>query len=124
MTNKKIIGIVGSRRRNDIEDFKIVEKEFFSLYSPGDAIVSGGCRQGADRFAERIARENGITIIIYHADWNSRGKGAGLWRNTFIARRADILIACVAHDRTGGTEDTVRKFQNSKIGWKERLFLV
>jgi len=124
MTDKKIIGIVGSRRRNNIEDFKIVEKEFFSLYNPGDVITSGGCRQGADRFAERIARDNGITIIIYHADWNGRGKSAGLWRNTFIARRADILIGCVAPDRTGGTENTIIKFKEMKTDWEERLFII
>ena len=31
-------------------------------------------------------------------------------RNTLIARDADELIAVVAEDRKGGTEDTIKKF--------------
>ena len=31
-------------------------------------------------------------------------------RNTLIARDADDLIAVVAEDRKGGTEDTIKKF--------------
>lgn len=34
---------------------------------------------------------------------------------------ADVLIACVAEDRKGGTEDTIKKFQ--KLG-KTQLILV
>lgn len=126
MANKKVIGIVGSRRRNSLDDFKIVEKEFLSLYHIGDAIVSGSCRQGADYFAERIARDYGVTMIIYHAPWKRLGKGAGLWRNTFIAKRANILIACVAENRLGGVEDTIRKFKisDAKADWEKRLFIV
>jgi len=30
-------------------------------------------------------------------------------RNTLIAKDCTVLIACVAEDRTGGTEDTIKK---------------
>lgn len=49
------IGIIGSRRRNTIKDFWDVYNRFKSLYFPGDIIVSGGCPQGGDRFAEIIS---------------------------------------------------------------------
>jgi len=104
----KIIGIVGSRRRNSTADEILLEEAFFQVYQPGDRIVSGGCSQGADAFAEVLARRHGITIIIHYARW-ADGKASGLARNTSIARDADVLLAVVASDRTGGTEDTIDK---------------
>lgn len=105
------IGIVGSRRRNTEADYKLVEARFLDIVQPDDRIVSGGCPQGGDAFAERIAKKYQHPITIHYAQWNRLGKGAGFYRNGHIAQDADILIACVAPDRTGGTEDTIKKFQ-------------
>lgn len=106
----KTIGIVGSRRRTSDEDYVALLTAFDRVYRKGDRIVSGGCPRGADYWAEVIARQRGITITIHYADWEGAlGKGAGFHRNTFIAEDADVLIALVAEDRTGGTEDTVTK---------------
>ena len=120
----KIIGIVGSRRRNGFFDYRAVEQAFQQLYEDGDCIVSGGCPKGGDRFAENIAAERKFTRIgpsdpypaegrvikIHPALWDDNGRAAGFIRNTEIARDATHLIACVSKDRTGGTEDTIRKF--------------
>lgn len=114
----KTIGIVGSRRRDSMVDFKICENEFLKHYEKGDKIVSGGCPEGGDRFAEIIALKHGIDdndLIIHYAKWNL-GKHAGFLRNGDIARDCDILIAVVASDRTGGTEDTIKKAE--KLGKK------
>ena len=105
----KIIGIIGSRTRYTDKDFKLCEEKLREIYEYGDEIVSGGCPVGGDRFAERLAKKRGIPIKIYFPDW-SIGKSAGFARNTFIARDADVLISVVAEDRTGGTEDTIKKF--------------
>lgn len=118
----KTIGIVGSRRRNEREDFELVKTAFLKVYEEGDAICSGGCPKGGDRFAEAIARAYHIPINIYYADWKTHGKAAGFIRNTDIAKDSNILIACVAPDRTGGTEDTIRKFLKTKK--EEDLILV
>ena len=117
----KVIGIVGSRRRNTQKDFELVEKKFLELYRDGDEIVSGGCPQGADHFAETFAKKHQFPIKIRYAQWNKRGKDAGFIRNCDIARDADVLIACIAEDRTGGTEDTIKKFM--KCG-KDKVYLV
>jgi hypothetical protein len=110
LPSPKVIGIVGSRRRDRTEDFEACCEAFLKLYQKGDKIVSGGCPKGGDRFAEQIARHKGCTIIIHHADWEGPAKrGAGFVRNTDIARDCDVLIALVAPDRKGGTEDTVKK---------------
>lgn len=117
------IGIVGSRRRNSSSDFYDVLDALNSLRNqkelgPKDiTLISGGCPLGADRFAEKIAKEQGINIIIHYPD-KSKLKSNSRWgwaeinhaRNTLIAQDSDILIACVAEDRKGGTEDTIKKF--------------
>ena len=84
------------------------------IYEDGDTIVSGGCPEGGDNFAERIAKKEQVPVKIYYARWNKLGKSAGFTRNGDIARDADVLIAVVAADRTGGTEDTIKKFLKLK----------
>tara|TARA_Y100000034_G_scaffold85857_1_gene102926 strand:+ start:557 stop:913 length:357 start_codon:yes stop_codon:yes gene_type:complete len=117
----KTIGIIGSRRRNTARDHLLVQKEFDRIYKEGDRIVSGGCPKGGDRFAQIIAVQRGITIIIHYPDWKRLGKTAGFVRNAKIAKESDVLIACVSKDRTGGTEDTIKKFE--KIGKKDLIIV-
>ena len=106
----KVIGIIGTRRRNDQGDFWLVRRKFFEVYEEGDVICSGCCPQGADRFADLISNEHKIKGLWFPPDWKRYGRGAGFVRNTDIAKASDILIACVASDRKGGTEDTIKKF--------------
>ena len=111
----KKIGIIGTRRRDNPAAFKAVETKFLQLYEEGDWIVSGGCGKGGDRFAEVIAKKYGIPILIFYPNWKKNGRGAGLVRNTDIAENSDIIIACVANDRTGGTEDTIKKYVKASL---------
>lgn len=111
----KHIGIIGSRRRNETDDYLLVEKAFFKIYKPGDWIVSGGCSKGGDRFAEMIAKSCGIPILIFYPAWKTLGRGAGFARNSQIAYHSDVLIACVASDRTGGTENAIGQFINGEV---------
>jgi predicted Rossmann fold nucleotide-binding protein DprA/Smf involved in DNA uptake len=118
----KKIGIIGSRRRDSAEDMELCRKVFNELYEDGDIIVSGHCPRGGDRFAEVFAKELNLTekngkLILHRPDWEANGKAAGFVRNTFIAEDSDIIIAVVAADRTGGTEDTIKKAikMNKKI---------
>lgn len=106
----KFIGIVGSRRRDSHDDYNLLLRVFDIIYQPDDCIVSGGCWKGADRFAEMIAAQRGISMLVYSADWEQHGRIAGFLRNTDIANTSDVLIALPAPDRTGGTEDTITKF--------------
>lgn len=117
----KIIGIVGTRRRDTDQDFGLVKQAFLSVYEKGDTICSGLCPKGGDRFATILAKEYKTPTLWFPAEWKKYGRGAGMKRNTDIARESDILIACVADDRKGGTEDTIKKYL--KAG-KTRLILV
>lgn len=116
------IGIIGTRRRDKPSDLILVRDKFFEIYHEGDWIVSGGCPKGGDRFAESIAKAWGIPILIFHPNWGKYGTAAGFIRNNYIAQYSEILIACVASDRKGGTEDTIKKFLNKNS--KECLHLV
>ncbi len=119
---KKIV-IIGTRDRDSEEDFQIVFEAFKKYYDEGDIIISGGCPEGGDRFAEVIARRMGLTekeggLVIHRP--NRPSPGSPLWRytqefykrNTLIANETEedsIVLACVALDRSGGTEDTIKK---------------
>lgn len=107
----KAIGVIGSRRRTGSADCTLIRKAIMAVYEEGDYLVSGGCPTGADHFAEYVAKTDQIPIKIHYAKWTKKGRGAGFIRNGDIANEADILIACVAPDRMGGTEDTIKKFE-------------
>ena len=57
-------------RENEIHQklIKKVRDKFFEIYEDGDWICSGGCKKGADRFAEMIAKE-GIPILIFYPNY-------------------------------------------------------
>jgi len=113
----KSIGIIGSRRRDTEQDYNLVRDKFFEIYEPGDIIVSGGCKQGGDRFAEIIARRYNITISIYYPEPVPSNSPKWMYakacydRNTIVAQNSNIMIACDADDRKGSTEDTLKKFK-------------
>ena len=105
------IGIVGSRRRNTDEDFKLVEEAFFKVFIPYIThIISGGCSRGADRFAPIIADKYKCSMFTYHPKFEIGIPYCYFERNKKIAYESDILIACVAPDRKGGTEHTIAMF--------------
>lgn len=109
------VGIVGSRRRATLADFKIVcdviNKE---IQEHGEiVIVSGGCPRGADSFAEQIADalhlRKDIRRVQTHPPASTRWEFTqrAYARNREIAEISDIVYALVSHDRTGGTENTI-----------------
>lgn len=122
------VGIVGTRRRDLHADFLRVRSAFarvtmkYKRWGDDVTIVSGGCLQGGDRFAVDLASRFRTRFVEHKPDryaypdmpepWRSTKQNYD--RNTLIARDSiDVLIACVAPDRTGGTEDTITKWQRA-----------
>jgi hypothetical protein len=142
-----VIGIIGSRKRNDEKDKEVLIsklKELVPLYGGTENVIfcSGHCKKGGDKFAEEIALEiygedffN--KMIIHKPDEselnetllkiNPRAAYAEInyKRNTLIAKDSDILIALVSIGRRGGAEDTIKKFKKfNPKSWKSKLFLL
>lgn len=63
-------------------------------------IVSGRAR-GADLLGEKYAKEKGLNITKFPANWNKLGLAAGHIRNGEMADYADILIAFWDGESTG-----------------------
>lgn len=109
------VGVVGSRRRNSPSDQALVDRELQKLmdeFGPTLVIVSGGCKKGADKFAKDFAETRGLQYIEFLPDLTAvktRYDAIGRYyaRNKLIADSSDILIALVAEDRRGGTENTI-----------------
>lgn len=59
---------------------------------PITEVVSGGCR-GVDQLGEEWAKQHGIPLKRFPADWTAHGKAAGPIRNREMAAYADALIA-------------------------------
>ncbi len=123
---EKKIGIIGTRKRNVRTDFIEVQEAFFEVYQEGDWIVSGHCPEGGDAFAEKIAFDWGIPILLFPP--KKKKREFFFARNTLIAENSDILIACLINSHesleeiykrtSGGSEDTIRKFLK-RIGYQK-----
>ena len=110
------VGVVGSRRRTDCET---VEAAMAAL-APGTIVITGGAR-GPDRWAEEAARTRGLEVVVHEADLDGvrvRWQAAERFyaRNQRIVDDSEMVIAFVAPDRTGGTEDTIRQAARRETG--------
>lgn len=79
----------------------------------GSVVVSGGCR-GVDTWAAEAARAAGLDVVEHRPNLDgvrSRGEASRRYhdRNSVVIDGCDSVIALVAEDRRGGTEDTIRK---------------
>ena len=106
--------VAGGRDFTDYEKAKeeITRLAEGELSEYGVSIVSGMAR-GADALAVRFARELGITLYEFPADWNTHGKGAGFKRNADMAQAADGLLAFWDGHSTG-TDHMIRTMRALK----------
>lgn len=107
------IGVLGSRRRTDRQAVDACIAEL----APGTVIVTGGAK-GPDRWAEAAARARGLAVIVHQPDLQGvkayyQAAQRHYDRNQRIIDDCDRVIAFVASDRTGGTEDTIRRAERA-----------
>lgn len=72
-------------------------------------IVSGGA-MGVDFCGELYAKDCGLNLKIFPAEWNKYGKSAGYIRNKQMAAYADALIA-IWDGKSRGTKNMVEEMQ-------------
>jgi hypothetical protein len=103
------VAVVGSRRRLDREAVVAAVRAL----QPGAVIVSGGC-EGPDQWAAAAARSQGLPVVEHLPDTAGCRQRfeftrAYYGRNQKVVDDCDQVIAFVAADRKGGTEDTIRR---------------
>jgi len=102
------IGIIGSRRRTD----RSVVETCIAELAPETVVVTGGAI-GPDRWAEQAARARGLGVVVHEpvGEASTRWQATERYyaRNQAIVDDSDRIIAFVAPDRAGGTEDTIRR---------------
>ena len=144
------IGIVGSRRRNSDEDYNILIHTFNRIIGKllgvyfGElevTIVTGDCDEGGDKFAREIAEtfdcildekkikdpDTGEEMDFKNHKWFDYLTICGIYysRNEEIAKEPlDYLLALVAPDRKGGTENTIRHFKRYHPNWEFKLIII
>lgn len=100
------VAIVGSRGFDNYEQMKQVLSAFKITL-----IISGGAI-GADKLAERYAKEHSIPTMIHLPDWKQHGPQAGFIRNTDIINDAELVIAFWDME-SKGTLDSIKKAEAS-----------
>lgn len=69
-------------------------------------VIHGGAR-GADMMAGTAARDLGLPIRCFEADWKKHGKAAGPIRNRQMLDEAPDLVVAFHIRGSSGTQDTI-----------------
>jgi hypothetical protein len=95
------------------KDFAAIKRELHNL-PHGSTIIHGDCR-GADKIAGYIAKQLGLEVVAFPADWKNHGRAAGPIRNKQMLDdgKPDLVIAFhpdIASSK--GTADMVKQARN------------
>jgi hypothetical protein len=83
--------IAGSRYLTNVKYLDMIDDLIKQNNLDPKEIVSGTAR-GIDTLGEIWARENGVPVVRFPADWNTYGKAAGLIRNSQMAEYGTALL--------------------------------
>lgn len=106
--------VIGGYR--NFENYKIfksfVDSCLNELESKEMTILSGRCK-GVDLMCEQYAKEKGLLLELYPAEWKKYGKATGPIRNKQMVEKTDVVIAFVC-ERAKGTKNLI--LQAEKLG--------
>ena len=122
------IAVVGSRQYENKRKVKDLIFDLKKKFGTELTIVSGGCPDGADKYAKKYAIELGVQYAEYNPAYTPRNLYSQMpeyyygkeWhvtqythRNGLIAKDADYCIALISNDciKANGTKDTIKKFK-------------
>lgn len=88
----KLLVITGARDWTDEEAVHSLLAQFDPEWT---IIYHGKCPTGADKIADRLARDMGFVVIPFPADWGTHGGAAGPIRNR------EMAVASMAQQRVG-----------------------
>jgi hypothetical protein len=78
------------------------------------SVVSGAEPTGVDALGERWAKEQGLPLTLYPANWRMVGPIAGFQRNYTMSQNADALIA-LWDGHSPGTRHMIRLARQYKL---------
>lgn len=112
--------IAGSRTFDDYEMLvKEVDNYIRTLDKPVIEIVSGKAK-GADTLGEKYAKEKGIPLVEFPAEWDKYGKKAGYLRNSEMGKYCDTGILFTNGSK--GTELMMKILDYFKKSYKKVEF--
>jgi hypothetical protein len=85
------------------------ELDTFMPWAGSLVVIHGGCR-GADSMAGMWAKENGVPVMVFEADWGKHGKAAGPIRNRQMLNEGEPDYVLAFHrdlNKSKGTKDMV-----------------
>ena len=86
--------IAGSRDFADYEHLsQTMDRLLSNVMKTEDIVIICGKARGADTLGDRYAKEHGLEVQYFPAEWKKHGKSAGYIRNTEMAKNADALVA-------------------------------
>lgn len=101
--------VCGSRDWNNIELIHERLKDF-----PIDSVViHGGCK-GADIIAGVIAKELGMEVLCFTAEWKKYGKSAGPKRNQRMLDEGVPTLVLAFHDDINSSKGTLDMIKKAK----------
>ena len=114
--------VCGGRDFSDYEHFRHSMRSVLSQYQ--DVLLVSGHAKGADTLAERFAKEAGIPIRVFPADWNKYGKAAGPIRNKQMldfAKEDNPVVVAFWDGKSRGTRNML--MQAGEAGIRAHVFL-
>lgn len=91
--NKFKLIVAGSRTFSDYDRMAADLDRLLINKKPYVIICTGACPRGADALAARYARERGLELREFPANWDRWRKNAGPIRNRQLADYGDALVA-------------------------------
>jgi hypothetical protein len=109
----KII-IAGSRNFNNYSFLTTKMDILLEKLPPVSIIIISGGARGADQLGERYAIDNQYRFVLYEADWDKYGLGAGYRRNEQMAQNATHCV-CFWDGKSRGTKHMMDLAQQYKL---------
>lgn len=113
--------IAGGREFDDYALLKSAVAEALGEHPLNQLEVVSGAARGADRLGERWARENGVALRQFPADWNQHGKRAGYLRNEEMADYADAVLVLPGGRGTDHMAQSARRRGLKLFDYRGRL---
>lgn len=104
--------ICGSRSFG-VSHIEVMKPELAAL-PPSTVVIHGGA-DGADSWGGAFAKQLGLSVVVFPAQWAKHGRGAGFKRNTEMLESGVNLVLAFWNGVSRGTADTLSKARRMGI---------